>query len=126
MVGTLLPRCKNAGNDGRRHGCTSAAAADPCLCHGWCSLAEARYSTRTRNHLNCVRSLVAWRGSAGAVRYSVERRSPGTQNWELICDDCATDFDAPWVDITGSAFGAEYRVTAYNLDGLASQPSQPR
>lgn len=70
--------------------------------------------------------LVAWRGSAGAVRYSVERLAPGTQNWELVCDHCATDSDDPWVDITGSAFGTEHRVTAYNLDGFASQPSQPR
>jgi mannan endo-1,4-beta-mannosidase len=30
--------------------------------------------------------LVAWRGSAGAVRYSVERNDPGTKEWKPICD----------------------------------------
>jgi mannan endo-1,4-beta-mannosidase len=71
--------------------------------------------------------LIAWRGSAGAVRYSIERQAPNAQQWQLVCDRCATDADDPWIDSSGvSSFGAQYRVTAYNADGVASQPSQPR
>src|SRR5277367_3523254 len=70
--------------------------------------------------------LVAWRGSAGAVRYSVERMDMGATEWKTICDRCATDTDDPWPDPHGSLFGARYRVTAYNADGVASVPSDPR
>jgi mannan endo-1,4-beta-mannosidase len=71
--------------------------------------------------------LVAWRGSAGAVRYSIERQAPGTDQWQLVCDRCAADSEDPWIDGSGaSSFGARYRVTAYNADGAASQPSLPR
>jgi mannan endo-1,4-beta-mannosidase len=69
--------------------------------------------------------LVAWRGSAGAVRYSIERQAPGAQNWQLVCDRCATDGDDPWIDNTGG-FGAKYRITAYNKDGTPSAVSQSR
>jgi hypothetical protein len=69
--------------------------------------------------------MVAWRGSAGAVRYSVERQDPGKTEWKTICDKCATDADDPWVD-PHSAFFAHYRVTAWNADNVPSQPSQPR
>lgn len=33
--------------------------------------------------------LVAWRGSAGAARYSVERLDPGARKWKTVCDRCA-------------------------------------
>jgi mannan endo-1,4-beta-mannosidase len=39
-----------------------------------------------------------WRGSAGAVKYSVERSPKATEPWILVCDKCATDADTPWVD----------------------------
>jgi hypothetical protein len=70
--------------------------------------------------------LVAWRGSAGAVKYSIERKDKDT--WTLICDRCATDADTPWIDPKPSLsiFGANYRVTAYNADGKASEPSAER
>jgi mannan endo-1,4-beta-mannosidase len=68
--------------------------------------------------------LIAWRGSAGAVRYSIERYDAKTQNWKVICDKCATDSDDPWIDPT-PAGGAKYRVTAFNLDGVAGEVSQP-
>jgi mannan endo-1,4-beta-mannosidase len=70
--------------------------------------------------------LVAWRGSAGAVKYSIERKDNGT--WAVICDKCATDADTPWVDPKPplSIFGGEYRVTAYNADGKAGEPSAGR
>ena len=69
--------------------------------------------------------LVAWRGSAGAVRYSVERIDPGAAEWRTICDRCATDSDDPWPD-PHPAFGVRYRVIAWNADGVASQPSEAR
>jgi mannan endo-1,4-beta-mannosidase len=70
--------------------------------------------------------LVAWRGSAGAVKYSIERKDSDT--WTVICDKCATDADTPWIDPKPSLdiFGAEYRVTAFNADGKASEPSAKR
>ena len=70
--------------------------------------------------------LVAWRGSAGAVNYSIERKDAGATEWKTICDRCATDADDPWADPHGALFGVSYRVTAYNADGVASEPSQPR
>jgi mannan endo-1,4-beta-mannosidase len=73
-----------------------------------------------------IGGLIAWRGSAGAVRYSVERRDPGAKEWKTICDRCATDADGPWTDPHATLFGAHYRVTAFNVDGIASAPSDPR
>ena len=70
--------------------------------------------------------LVAWRGVAGATRYSVERLDPNASTWTNICDRCATDTDDPWPDPAGTKFGAAYRVTAWNADGIASAPSAPR
>jgi mannan endo-1,4-beta-mannosidase len=73
-----------------------------------------------------VGGLIAWRGSAGAVRYSVERMDAGAKEWKTICDRCATDNDDPWADPHATLFGSRYRVTAYNADGVASAPSDPR
>jgi mannan endo-1,4-beta-mannosidase len=72
--------------------------------------------------------LVAWRGSAGAVSYSIERKDSGSAPWQVICDKCATDADTPWVDPKPAPgiFGTKYRVTAYNADGKASEPSAVR
>jgi len=39
--------------------------------------------------------LIGWHGSAGAVVYSVQRRGPGSTQWETVCDRCATDADTP-------------------------------
>lgn len=72
--------------------------------------------------------LIAWRGSAGAVKYTIERKDSDSTPWQVICDQCATDADTPWIDpkpATG-IFGAKYRVTAYNADGKASKPSAER
>jgi mannan endo-1,4-beta-mannosidase len=72
--------------------------------------------------------LVAWRGSAGAVKYTIERKDSDTAPWHVICDKCATDADTPWVDPKPAPgiFGAKYRITAYNADGKASEPSAER
>lgn len=76
--------------------------------------------------------LVGWRGSAGAVVYSVQRRIGDSAHWETICDRCATDADTPWVDADAASssvanlFATKYRVIAYNADGKASDPSVER
>jgi mannan endo-1,4-beta-mannosidase len=73
---------------------------------------------------------VSWRGSAGAVKYTIEREDSVAGPWQVV-DDNASDEDTPWVDPNppagGGIFGgAIYRVTAYNADGVASAPSAPR
>lgn len=70
--------------------------------------------------------LVAWRGSAGAVRYTVERLDPAAKDWKTVCDRCATDSDDPWADPHPVLFGAHYRVTAFNADDAPSPVSQVR
>jgi mannan endo-1,4-beta-mannosidase len=72
--------------------------------------------------------VVAWRGAAGAVKYTIERQDNGSAPWQVICDKCATDADTPWVDPKPAPglFGARYRVTAFNADGKPSQPSAGR
>ena len=72
--------------------------------------------------------MVRWRGSAGAVNYSVERKASDTAAWELVCDKCAIDADMGWPDLTPGlgALSAKYRITAYNADGKPSAPSAER
>ena len=67
--------------------------------------------------------LVAWRGSAGAVRYSVERFDPANHTWNTVCDKCATDADDPWIDSSAAPLGSTYRVIAWNADGVRSKPN---
>jgi mannan endo-1,4-beta-mannosidase len=71
--------------------------------------------------------LLGWRGSAGAVSYSVQRQIGESGPWQTICDKCATDADSPWPDPKPDAiFSAKYRVLAHNADGTASAPSAAR
>jgi mannan endo-1,4-beta-mannosidase len=76
--------------------------------------------------------LLGWHGSAGAVVYSVQRRSGDLAQWITVCDRCASDADTPWVDedaaksSIASLFATKYRVIAYNADGKASGPSAER
>jgi mannan endo-1,4-beta-mannosidase len=72
-----------------------------------------------------IGGLVAWRGSAGATRYSIESLAPGSTQWKLVCDRCASDEQDPWID-PHAVFGARYRITAYNADGVASATSAPK
>jgi mannan endo-1,4-beta-mannosidase len=73
-----------------------------------------------------IGGLIAWRGSAGAVRYSIERLDAKAKQWQTICDKCATDADDPWIDPHAVLFGGQYRVTAWNADGMASATSNVR
>jgi hypothetical protein len=76
--------------------------------------------------------LLGWHGSAGAVDYSVQRRTSSSAQWETVCERCATDADTPWVDEAAkefslmTLFATKYRVIAYNADGKASNPSAER
>jgi mannan endo-1,4-beta-mannosidase len=72
-----------------------------------------------------IGGLLAWRGSPGATRYSIESMAPGSSEWKLICDRCATDEQDPWID-PHAVLGTRYRVTAYNADNVASSPSEPK
>jgi mannan endo-1,4-beta-mannosidase len=72
-----------------------------------------------------VGELIAWRGSAAATRYTIERYDKVSKGWLTICDKCARDTDDPWAD-PAPVSGAQYRITAFNVDDVASQPSQPR
>lgn len=70
--------------------------------------------------------IVRWRGSAGAVNYSVER-STTSGKWELVCDKCAIDSDMGWPDLSPAGImNPRYRITAYNADGNPSAPSAER
>jgi hypothetical protein len=71
--------------------------------------------------------LIAWRGSAGAVSYTIERQDSPSGPWQVISNS-ATGADTPWVNPNppSSLLGDTYRVTAYNADGKASAPSAPR
>ena len=76
--------------------------------------------------------LLGWHGSPGAVVYSVQRRVGASARWETVCDRCATDAGAPWVDqdarksTLATLVATRYRVIAYNADGKASAPSAER
>ena len=72
--------------------------------------------------------VLAWRGSTGAVKYTIERKDSGSAPWKIVCDKCAADSDTPWVDPKPAPgiFGARYRVTAWNADGKPSAPSAER
>lgn len=72
--------------------------------------------------------VLGWRGSAGAVSYSIERQDTPGAEWKTICDKCATDAETPWIDPQPGPgiFTTRYRVIAYNADGKASAPSEPR
>ncbi len=69
-----------------------------------------------------IGGLVAWRGSAGAVHYSIERKDPTSADWKNVCDKCVTDAGDPWVDPHPSLLGAQYRVIAWNADDVRSNP----
>ncbi len=64
---------------------------------------------------------IAWRGTAVAAVYTLERSSISPNGpWTVICKQCATDNSTPWSDpsmpLTGTIW---YRVKGYNLEGIA-------
>ena len=59
--------------------------------------------------------LIAWRGSAGAVKYTVERRDNNSAPWQVICDKCATDTDTPWDRSQTGTWLLRRQVSRYRL-----------
>ncbi len=67
-----------------------------------------------------------WEGVAVAASYTIERSTSGPDGpWKVVCNNCATDVQTPWVDKTIPRGPVWYRVTAYNLSGVAGTPSSP-
>ncbi len=74
--------------------------------------------------MNGSTNTLIWRGTAVAASYTIERSTMGPDGpWAVICNQCATDNDTPWVDTQVPAGPLWYRVTAYNLSGIAGPPS---
>ena len=67
---------------------------------------------------------LVWQGVTAAASYTIERSATGPNGpWSVICNKCATDNNTPWVDTNVPAGPLWYRVTAYNVSGVAGQPS---
>jgi mannan endo-1,4-beta-mannosidase len=63
---------------------------------------------------------IAWRGAHGAYEYTVERSTQGAGGpWTVICNQCVTDNDPPWVDQSRPVGSVWYRVRGYNMSGVA-------
>src|SRR5205085_10011170 len=73
---------------------------------------------------NGATNRVVWQGAAFAASYSIEQSTVSASGpWTVICDQCATDNNTPWIDPTSAAGRLWYRVIAYNLSGLAGNPT---
>ena len=73
---------------------------------------------------NGTNNTLIWRGTTVAASYTIERSQIGPNGpWSVICARCATDNDTPWVDTHVPVGPLWYRVTAYNLSGIAGPPS---
>lgn len=69
---------------------------------------------------------VAWRGTAGADHYSIERSTQGPSGpWSVICDHCASDADTPWQDLSSPQTTVWYRVRGYSPENIPSAYSAP-
>jgi mannan endo-1,4-beta-mannosidase len=67
------------------------------------------------------RGRLFWRGSAGAVSYTIERARTRRGPWRTVCSRCATD------DSNGyPAENGWYRVVPYNADARPGAASPPR
>jgi len=75
--------------------------------------------------LSVVHGRIAWRGSAGARSYSVERSAdPLTVgSWQLLCDRCVTDGQGFWQDPAVPKGRVWYRVSPTNPNDHVASPS---
>lgn len=74
---------------------------------------------------NGTTNALVWQGTASAASYTIERSSSSPNGpWSIICNQCATDNDTPWIDTQVPVGPLWYRVIAYNLSGVASLPSE--
>jgi mannan endo-1,4-beta-mannosidase len=97
----------------RRHAHAMSGLAVPA--HG---IPKAPLITRIRQNA------IFWRGTANADRYTVERSTIGPLGpWTIVCSQCATDNDTPWIDSTRPAGTIWYRVKGHNLSGSEGEYS---
>lgn len=69
---------------------------------------------------NVIGKRIFWRGTAVANTYTVERATSSSSGpWTIICNQCATDNDTPWVDLTQPAGLSWYRLKAVNLSSVS-------
>ncbi|HEX8348270.1 MAG TPA: carbohydrate binding domain-containing protein [Actinoplanes sp.] len=69
--------------------------------------------------------VLAWRGTAGAVSYTVQRSRRGANGpWTTVSDGPVTDRDTPWIDRSTTTSPAWYRVIARDAAGRR-QASEP-
>jgi hypothetical protein len=67
---------------------------------------------------------IAWRGTAGADTYSIERSTVGPNGpWMVICNRCVTDNSSPWIDPSQPQGNVWYRMRAYSPWGSPSSYS---
>ncbi len=81
--------------------------------------------------LSAVHGKLRWRGTAGALKYSIERTNDVTMDgsWVNVCDQCASDTSPEWQDPSVPAGPVWYRIIAFNANmhiGLASAPVQDK
>jgi len=61
------------------------------------------------------RGKIAWRGSAGAGVYSIQRGTTAGGPFSTLCDKCVTDNPGFWE--SSAIVSGWYRVQPWNLDG---------
>jgi len=62
---------------------------------------------------------ITWRGTTVGDTYTIERSTTSaTGPWITICNQCATDYNTPWIDTTQPTSAFWYRVKAYNRVGV--------
>jgi len=67
---------------------------------------------------------IAWRGTAGADTYSIERATVGaTGPWTVICNRCVTDTTGRWLDTSRPQGNVWYRMRAFSAWGNPSSYS---
>ena len=77
--------------------------------------------------ISVVHGNLRWRGSAGALKYSIERTDDVSLqgSWKVVCDQCATDANPTWQDPSVPTGPAWYRITPYNANLHIGIPSDP-
>lgn len=77
--------------------------------------------------ISIVHGKLRWRGTAGALKYSIERTDDVSLSgsWQMLCDQCATDANPTWQDPSVPTGPAWYRITAYNANLHIGLPSDP-
>ncbi|MEJ0048310.1 MAG: hypothetical protein WDN04_20925 [Rhodospirillales bacterium] len=77
--------------------------------------------------ISVLHGKLRWRGTAGAVKYSIERTNDVTLDgsWKTVCDQCVSDADPVWQDPALPTGPAWYRLTPYNANLHAGLPSDP-